>query len=83
MFVWRHFCLANSSWPAEHPDPSPRSALFLSPAAVASAAFTVAFVLDVGEGDLDDVQHVLVVQRIEDVFAVAAGLDQVFVFQKL
>ena len=43
-------------------------------AGFAAAAITVGFVLNVSECDINNVHDMLVIQRIEHVFAVAAAL---------
>jgi len=51
-------------------------------AGFAAAAITVGFVLNVSECDINNVHNMLVIQRIEHVFAVTAALYKAFVFQK-
>ena len=49
---------------------------------MAAAVLPVSFVLDMGEGDVDDIYDMLVIQRIEYVFSVTAALYQPFVFEE-
>ena len=49
---------------------------------MAAAAFSVGFVLDMGEGNVDNIYDMLVIQRIEYVFSVTAALYQPFVFEQ-
>ena len=56
--------------------------VFTAPAAITAAAFAVRFVLDVSEGNVDDIDNVLVIQRVKNVFAVTAALYQIFVLKK-
>ena len=49
--------------------------------AFAVTVFTMVFVGDMQEGNVQDVYHVLVVQGVEHVFAVPAGFHQAFFFQ--
>ena len=51
-------------------------------AVMAAAAFSVGFVLDMGEGNVDNIYDMLVIQRIEYVFSVTAALNKPFVFQE-
>ena len=51
-------------------------------AVMAAAVLPVSFVLDMGEGDVDDIYDMLVIQRIEYVFSVTAALYQPFVFEE-
>ena len=44
----------------------------------AAAAGTVHLVLDVDESDVDDIDDMLVVQRIEHIFTISAAFDQTF-----
>ena len=44
----------------------------------AAAAGTVHLVLDVDESDVDDIDDMLVVQRIEHIFTISAAFDQPF-----
>lgn len=46
----------------------------------AAAAFSVGFVLDMDEGNVDDVHDMLVIQRIEHIFTISAALDQTLAF---
>ena len=48
-------------------------------AVVAAAVFAVGLVLDVGKGDIDAIYNVLVIQRKEYLFSVAASLNHPFV----
>ena len=52
-------------------------------AGFAAAAITVGLVLDVCECNVDDIHNMLVIQRIEHVFAVTAALYKAFVFKEL
>lgn len=47
-----------------------------------AAVLPVAFVLDMGEGDVDNIYDMLVIQRIKYVFSVAAALYQPFVLEE-
>ena len=49
-----------------------------SVAMCAAAAGTVHLVLDVDESDVDDIDDMLVVQRIEHIFTISAAFDQPF-----
>lgn len=44
----------------------------------AAAAVTVHLVLDVDESDVDEIDDMLVVQRIEHIFTISAAFDQPF-----
>ena len=56
--------------------------VFTAPAAITAAASAVRFVLVVSEGDVDDIDNVLVIQRVKNVFAVTTALYQTFVLKK-
>ena len=49
-------------------------------AVCAAAALTVHLVLDVDESDIDDIDNMLVIQRIEHIFTISAAFDQTFAF---
>ena len=49
-----------------------------SVAMCAAAAGTVHLMLDVDESDVDDIDDMLVVQRIEHIFTISAAFDQPF-----
>ena len=49
-------------------------------AVMAAAVLPVSFVFDMGEGDVDKIYDMLVIQRIEYVFPVTAAFYQPFVF---
>ena len=51
-------------------------------AMLAAAVFTVALVADVGEGDINDVDDVLVVEAVIYVFSFSACFYQPFGFEK-
>ena len=47
---------------------------------MAAAAFAVRFMLNMGKGDVYDIDNMLVIQRLEYVFPVTAAFYQPFVF---
>ena len=46
----------------------------------AAAAFPVHLVLNVDESDVDDIDDMLVIQRIKHIFTISAAFDQTFAF---